>query len=94
MGTHMKGLTVVVPNKEGSAISITEDGACISIVQKKYEVVPVGVLVEVRKATLVDDIQRMLSLNLQPGDKLKGDIIIGQEATFYSENEEDVDGVL
>jgi len=80
-----KGITHVMPNSVQGTMSIVSDtesgtiSASVTVVQKSYEITPAGLLMETRIAELIDSIERITSLNLVPGQALKGNIVIEQQ---------------
>ncbi len=82
----------VIPTRTGSTISISTDRdiltAAITVMQKKYDIiVGQGLQVETRVADLIDGLDRMVSLELKPGDMLTGNIVIKQQTYPISEEE-------
>lgn len=75
------GKVIVTESEKGGSLYITsKDGvvsASIVVMQDRYQLIRrKGILTQTRYAELVDDISRMVSLNLRPGDQLPGNIVI------------------
>ena len=85
-----KGKTKVINAGHGSAISLTEiDGvssATILIQQKIYSQSFPRLLIETRTAELVESIDQIISLDIQIGDELSGNIYIIQQTEPFVES--------
>ena len=78
-----RSLTEVIGHSHGGVIHVSEDGDMISgsivVMQKRYELQPDGLLIETRCAKLIDSVERMVMLQMKPGDKLRGNVVIHQQ---------------
>lgn len=79
--------TVVVDNGEQGVISLVKEDMTISgeivIMQRTYKNIQGMIIEETRFARLIDDVCRMISFGFNPGEILKGNIVMKQRTSFF-----------